>query len=93
MVNEEECVEEFTVVDRRLVLCTVACGFSAFALVYDYLFPFPRSEVVLAMCAIRYPPQHTPSHTLSTVPIEFSLTVCVHLFHSDGGAVPLLHLL
>ncbi|CAI8013963.1 Probable signal peptidase complex subunit 2 [Geodia barretti] len=54
MVNEEECVEEFTVVDRRLVLCTVACGFSAFALVYDYLFPFPRSEVVLAMCAISY---------------------------------------
>jgi signal peptidase complex subunit 2 len=56
MVNEEECVEEFTLVDRRLVLCTIACGFSGFALVYDYLFPFPHSEVVLAVCAIRYPP-------------------------------------
>ena len=52
MVDDFECVEDFKIVDRRLFLCTLACAFSAFALVYDYLFPFPHSKVVLAVCAI-----------------------------------------
>lgn len=55
MIGDFGCVEDFTIVDRRLTLCTLACGFSLFALVYDYLYPFPLSGIVLAVCAIRYP--------------------------------------
>ena len=55
MVDDFSCVEDFRLVDQRLVLCTLACAFSGFALVYDYLYPFPRSQTVLAVCAIRYP--------------------------------------
>ena len=62
MVDEFECVEDYTLIDRRLVLCTLACGFSVFALIYDYLFPFPRSGTVLAACAIRYPSYHVHTH-------------------------------
>ena len=49
-------VEDYKIVDLRLFLCTVACIFSIFSVVYDYLFPFPVSSVVLAVCSIRYPP-------------------------------------
>ena len=54
MRKKFDCVEDFKLVDQRLALCTLACGFSGFALIYDYLFPFPRSGIVLAVCAIRY---------------------------------------
>lgn len=56
MMEEYGCVEDFTIIDMRLALCTIACSFSAFALVYDYINPFPKSGTVLATCAIRYPP-------------------------------------
>lgn len=55
MMEEYGCVEDFAIIDRRLLLCTLACSFSAFALVYDYINPFPKSRTVLATCAIRYP--------------------------------------
>lgn len=48
-------VEDHKIVDLRLFLCTVACGFSLFACGYDYVFPFPASCIVLATCSIRYP--------------------------------------
>ena len=55
MKKEFECEEDHKIVDQRLILCTVACAFSIFGVVYDYLFPFPSSCVVLAICSIRYP--------------------------------------
>ena len=123
-------------VDRRLFLCTIACSFSIFALLYDYLYPFPQSRFVLAVCSVRYPTHprslhvdrlyicvglsfcltcsSSVSHCISVhlalyCLIHSCVTICasyvslschfasifpltmVHLFHSNGFSLSLLH--
>ena len=48
-------VEDFYITDYKLLLCTIACCFSLFALGYDYVAPFPKSIYVLASCVVSYP--------------------------------------
>ena len=55
MKEEFGCVEDFKLVDVRLIISILAVAFAATALAYDYLIPFPASKIVLAVCAIRYP--------------------------------------
>ena len=45
MKDHYSCVEDHSLVDHRLALCTVACSFSLFALVYDYLYTDRKSVV------------------------------------------------
>ena len=72
MKEEYGCVESHRLMDTRLMLCTIACSFSGFALVYDQLHPFPASLVVLTVCALSYPPTvscmiQCPCYIVSTV--------------------------
>jgi signal peptidase complex subunit 2 len=46
--------ESHQLVDRRLMISTLAVLFSAFACGYDYYDPYPGSKYVLATCSISY---------------------------------------
>lgn len=48
-------VESHRLMDGRLALCTVAVSFAVFALIWDYLYPFPLSQTVLIVCVVSYP--------------------------------------
>lgn len=37
-------VESFALMDGRLVMCGIAVGVAMFALLWDYLYPFPQSR-------------------------------------------------
>ncbi|CAI4225468.1 unnamed protein product [Auanema sp. JU1783] len=46
--------ETYSIMDGRLLISFIAVCFSAFAIGYDYIHPFPKSKWVLATCSITY---------------------------------------
>uniref|UniRef100_A0A0A9WHH1 Signal peptidase complex subunit 2 n=1 Tax=Lygus hesperus TaxID=30085 RepID=A0A0A9WHH1_LYGHE len=44
----------YSLIDGRLLLCGVAVGVAMFALLWDWLYPFPQSRPVLIICVSTY---------------------------------------
>ncbi|TDH15463.1 hypothetical protein EPR50_G00031940 [Perca flavescens] len=94
-------VENFGLVDGRLLICTVSCLFAMLALVWDFLHPFPESRPVLACCVISYPStvftirQNAGNYTLRVSFIdgkskkcrEAEFTKSVAAFFDDSGTL------
>ncbi|KAK3583703.1 hypothetical protein CHS0354_021456 [Potamilus streckersoni] len=54
MLDKFGFVEKHTLMDIRLLICTIAVAFAMFALIWDYLRPFPESRPVLITCVLSY---------------------------------------
>lgn len=54
IVSQNGFKEDHSLMNGRLLISTIGVLFSAYAIVYDYLHPFPESRTVLIACVLLY---------------------------------------
>ena len=54
ITNDLKYDENFLLIDIRLMISSAAVGVATFALIWDYLNPFPQSRSVLMLCVLSY---------------------------------------
>lgn len=54
LVDKMGFIESHHLMDGRLIICTIAVAFAMFALIWDYLKPFPLSRPILIICVLAY---------------------------------------
>ncbi|XP_077296318.1 signal peptidase complex subunit Spase25 [Arctopsyche grandis] len=52
--NDLSCEEKYGLMDGRLTLGGLAVGVALYAVIWDYLYPFPQSKMVLIVCVSSY---------------------------------------
>lgn len=54
LITKFNHIEDFSLIDCRLLICTFAVLVAAFALAWDFFNPFPKSRFVLTVCVALY---------------------------------------
>lgn len=54
LITKYNHIEDYSLIDRRLFICTFAVLVAAFALGWDFFNPFPKSRFVLTVCVALY---------------------------------------
>lgn len=54
MKDDFKCDEDHSLMNGRLILSVIGVAFALYAVVWDYLHPFPESRSVLIVCSVSY---------------------------------------
>jgi signal peptidase complex subunit 2 len=54
LITKYNHIEDFSLIDCRLLICSFAVLIAAFALAWDFFNPFPKSRFVLTVCVALY---------------------------------------